>query len=263
VSFKFDFQIDFEGVNGSLTLQNPLAQLWAFPAMVSESAIKAQGLNLVIGPRQAGKTAALYHILGAVQNRKKVIALYSDMEASNLPIEGNVVSQFSSSQLKQNGVQKSADVVMIDSGNLEFCETAVRLAEEGRSVILTLPFWNVGMGLHRMIDLMEGTMDSRVRRMSSTLQMALGLRLVAGIESPLQGAFELLLVDSEIQQALREMDFAQVSELMRSSAERTGMRSLNQTLFQLLMKRKIELKAAFEASPAPEELDSLLKKVGI
>lgn len=263
VSFKFDFQIDFEGVNGSLTLQNPTAQLWNFPAIVSESTVKAQGLNLIVGPRRSGKTAAIHHILSSVQGRKKVIAFYTDVETQGLPAQGNILSQFSASQLKQNGVFKSADVVVIDTTSLDLCEQAVRLAEEGRSVVLTLPFWNVGMGLHRMMDLMEGSLDSRVRRLSSTLQMGLGLRVLPGIETPLQGAFELLLVDPEIQEALREMDFTRISELMGTSAERTGMRSLNQTLFQLLMKRKIELKAAFEASPAPEELDSLLKKVGI
>lgn len=263
VSFKFDFQIDFEGVNGSLTLQNSVAQLWNFPAIVSESVVKAQGLNLVVGPRRSGKTAAIHDILSNVQNRKKVIAVYADSEAQGLPAQGNVLSQFSSSQLKQNGVFKSADVVIIDSAHLDLCEQAVRLAEEGRSVVLTLPFWNISMGLQRMVDLMEGSLDSRVRRLASTLQMGLGVRVLPGIESPLQGAFELLLVDTDTQESLREMDFAKVSEHMRNSAEKTGMRSLNQTLFQLLMKRKIELKAAFEASPSPEELDSLLKKVGI
>ncbi len=263
ISFKFDFQIDFEGVNGALTLQNSEGQNWNFPAIVAESAMKSQGLNLIVGPRRSGKTAALQQILMSAQNRRKVIALYSDLEIPGLASEGNILSQFPTEQLRQNGVLRSADVVLIDSVRLDLCEQALQMAEEGRSVVLTLPFWNVVMGLQRMSDLMEGAMESRLRRLSSTLQMALGLRILPGIETPQQGAFELLLADSEIQAALREMDFAEIAHLMTSTAEKTGMRSLNQTLFQLLMKRKIELKAAFEASPAPEDLDSLLKKVGI
>lgn len=263
ISFKFDFQIDFDGVNGSLTLQNSNTQLWNFPVIVTESSLKAQGLNLIVGPRRSGKTAAIQQILASAKNRKKVIAVYSDGELQNLPEEGNVLSSFSVSHLQQNGVQKSADVVLIDSTNLSVYETALRLSEEGRSVVLTMPFWHIGMGLQRLVDLTEGSLDSRARRISSTLQMALGLRILPGVETPLQGAFELLLGDSEIQAAIREMDFGRVSSLMRTSAEKTGMRSLNQTLFQLLMKRKIELKAAFEASSEPEELDGLLKKVGI
>lgn len=263
VSFQFDFQIDFEGVNGSLTLQNAAQSSWNFSAIVNESPLKPQGLNLVIGPRRSGKTSAVQQIISAAEGRNKVIAAYSDMECPDLVSDGNLVLQFPVAQLKQNGVFKSADLVVIDSASLEFCEQAVRLAEEGRSVLLCLPFWNISMGLQRMVDLMEGTTESRVRRLASTLQMALGLRILPGLETPLQGAMELLLVDSEMQEALSQMDLARIGSLMRTTAERTGMRTLNHSLFQLLMKRKIELKTAFEASPSPEELDSLLKKVGI
>jgi twitching motility protein PilT len=50
---------------------------------------------------------------------------------------------------------------------------------------------------------------------------------------------------------------------MNDKTEKLGMRTMNQSLFQLLMKRKIELKTAFEFSPAPEDLDLILKKVGV
>jgi twitching motility protein PilT len=192
-----------------------------------------------------------------------VIAIYSDEENVNLSSEGNILSQFPIQQLSKNGILKSADIVVIDSSQTRFCEMALQLAEEGRSVLLTLPFWSIQMGLQRLADLCEGSELSRARRLSSTLQMALGLRLMSGIETAFQGAFELLLADTEMQKAMATMNFQEISFLMKSSAERTGMRSLNQSLFQLLMKRKIELKTAFEASPEPEELDSLLKKVGI
>lgn len=263
VSFKFDLQIDFEGVKGSLILQNPSVGLWNFPALAMESVFKSQGLNLVIGGRRSGKTAAIHQILQSGQNRKKVIAVYTDEEVPGLISEGNIVSQFPVQQLSVNGAPKSADLVVIDSSQVKLCEMALRLAEEGRSVLLAMPFWNIQMGLQRLMDLCEGTEQSRARRLSSVLQMALGLRLMPGIDCPFQGAFELLVVESEVQKALLSMNFQEISYLMKSTAERTGMRSLNQSLFQLLMKRKIELKTAFEASSEPEELDSLLKKVGI
>jgi twitching motility protein PilT len=119
------------------------------------------------------------------------------------------------------------------------------------------------MGLERLLDLLPGSDASRLRRLASTLQMILGLKLVPGIESNLQGVFEILFVESEIQAALRRGALERIPEIVKSQGERTGMRNLNHSLFQLLMKRKIELKTAFEASPEPEELDALLKKVGI
>lgn len=263
VSFKFDFQIDFEGVNGSLVLQNDASRAWALPPMALESICRSQGLSLIVGGRRSGKTSVIAHLLNAAQGRKKVIAVYTDDETQSLQSGDNVLFQFPLEQLKHHGVMKSADLVVIDSQQPQFCETALAMAEEGRSVVLTLPFWDLRMGLDRMLDLIAGSEGSRARRLAATLQMALGLKLIPGIESQLQGVFEVLFVESEIQSALRDGQLEQIPVIVKAQAEKTGMRSMNHSLFQLLMKRKIELKTAFEASPDPEELDSLLKKVGI
>jgi len=263
VSFKFDFQIDFEGVIGSLVLQNDASKAWNLPPMAVESICRLQGLNLIVGSRRSGKTSVLAHLLNSAQGRKKVIAVYTDDETQNLKSPDNVLFQFPVEHLKKNGAMKSADVVIIDSQQPNFCETALALAEEGRSVVLTLPFWDLRMGLERLVDLLPGSEVSRLRRLAATLQMVLGLKLVPGIESNLQGVFEILFVESEIQAALRAGNLERIPEIVKSQGERTGMRNLNHSLFQLLMKRKIELKTAFEASPEPEELDALLKKVGI
>ena len=45
--------------------------------------------------------------------------------------------------------------------------------------------------------------------------------------------------------------------------KRFSVENYRDKLYQEVMKRKIEIKTAFDASPAPEELDSMLKKVGI
>lgn len=263
IAFKFDFQIDFDGFNGSLLIQNEERPLWNLPAMVSESILKAQGLNLIVGPRRSGKTTAIRNLLLSSQDRKKVIALFSDEEIGGLSSDGHILSQYPVEHLKSFGAPQSADLVIIDSEKTDYCEIALQLAETGRSVVLSLPFWNIKMALQRLTDLTAGSEASSARRISSTLQMALGLRLLPGIETPLQGAFELLIADPEVQSALQTLNFDELPGQMKTTAEKTGMRSLNQSLFQMLMKRKIEMKAAFEASPEPEELDSMLKKVGI
>jgi twitching motility protein PilT len=253
VAFKFDFQIDFEGVNGSIYLKNSQQANWNFPAIVLESVARNHGLNIITGPRRSGKSTAVANIIQALQGRNKVIASYGDDESAQFPI----------AQLLDKGAPQSADLIVIDSVRLDCYEKALRLAEEGRSVLLTMPFWNYSMALHRLMDLCEGSEVSKARRLSVILQSVLGLRILVGLENPQQGAFELLLADSEVQNSIANQNFSALPELIKASAEKTGMRSMNHTLFQLLMKRKIELKTAFEASPEPEELDLLLKKVGI
>lgn len=263
LSFRFNFQIDFEGVSGSLELQNANNVDWGLPGLVAESWSRGQGLNLVIGPRRSGKTSSIQGMLKAMKGRKKVIAIYSESENVDFSSEGNVVSQFSIEQFEKNGVLRSADVVIIDANESRFCEQALRLAEEGRSVVLTLSYWNLQMGFSRFLDLCEGNERSQARRLATVLQSAVGLRLVPGTDAPLVGAFELMMGTPETQRALLQKDFATVDKLMQTTGEKTGMRTMNQALFQLLMKRKIDMRSAFESSPEPQELDQLLKKVGI
>lgn len=263
LSFRFNFQIDFEGVSGSLELQNSQSADWALPGLVADAWARAQGLNLLVGPRRSGKTTAIQGVLKAMKGKKKVIAIYSESENTEFSSEGNVISQFSIAQLEKNGVLRSADVVVIDSSDTRFCETALRLSEEGRSVVLTLSYWNLQMGLARFLDLCEGNDRTQARRLASVLQTAVGVRLVPGTETPLVGAFELMMGTPETQKALAQKDFMTVDKLMQTTGEKTGMRTMNQALFQLLMKRKIDMRAAFESSPEPQELDQLLKKVGI
>lgn len=266
-SFKFSFQVDFDGIAGSLEIQNPALSLpqspWPFPQLILESLSRPQGLHLVIGPRRSGKSAAIQTMLQSLRGRQKVIAIYSDREGLGSSSDENIVSQFSFEQLKANGVLPSCDLVVIDSNKPAYCEVALRLAEEGRSVLLSLAFWDLQMGIQRFLDLCESPGSSSARRLSMVLQTALGLRLMPGTDAPLVGAYELLTGGPEVQVAISQKDFGSLENMMKTTGEKTGMRGMNQALFHLLIKRKIEMKTAFEYSPEPQELDALLKKVGI
>ncbi|PIS10912.1 MAG: hypothetical protein COT73_06850 [Bdellovibrio sp. CG10_big_fil_rev_8_21_14_0_10_47_8] len=263
ISFQFDLQVDFEGVVGSLRLKNPTWAHWVLPSLFIESTAKPYGLHLVVGPRRSGKTTFVCDLLQGIKARDKVIAVYSDEEGRDFASPGNMVSQFSISQLRQNGVLKSADIVVLDTLSMDLCATALQLAEEGRNVVMTLPYWNVRIGMRRFVDALPGDLQSRLQRIAETVQMSVGCRLLAGIESPTQGAFEMLVVDSDVQKMILAEKFDAFEQTMGDLAEKNGSRSMNQSLFQLLVKRKIEFKTAFENSPSPDQLDSLLKKVGV
>lgn len=268
VNFRFNFQIDFDGISGSLELQKAMtAAVWGFPQVLPEVLTKVEGLHLINGPRRSGKSTAVSEILQSLASqtgrRKKVIAVYTDNEAQNYHCKDNVVSVFPVNQLARYGVLRAADLVILDTDRLDFCEMALRLAESGRSVMMTTSFWHLGMGIERFIDLCDGDRETKLRRFSRVFQSGLGLRLMPGIETVLQGAFEMLLGTQEIKETLRLGQMEALPEKMKENADKTGMRTLNQALFQLLLKRKIELKTAFENSSEPQELDNLLRKVGI
>lgn len=263
IAFKFDFQVDFSGVSGSLRFATDLKKSWTFPQGVAESLMRPQGLHIIAGPRRSGKSTAIADLLAQSKNKNRFIACFVEDENNLLSVQGNNIAQFPIEQLGKNKIPRSADVIVVDASSAEYCEKALSLAEEGYSVLLSLPFWNIEMALERFLDLTEGAFEARARRLASVLQLAIGCQLVPGIETSFCGAFEMLSVDSQAQKILRSQEFSELARAMNGGVDKPGMRSMNQSLFQLLIKRKIELKTAFEFSPNPEELDTILKKVGI
>jgi len=124
-------------------------------------------------------------------------------------------------------------------------------------------FTTTAMDLAAGLDRWRVFHDRSGRRGLDSLQMGIGTRLIPGLESHMVPAVELLLVTQSLRAPLREGRWAVIEEEMKNSGEKTGMRTLNQSLLQLLLRRKIEMRSAFQESQNPDEFDLLLKKVGI
>ena len=76
-------------------------------------------------------------------------------------------------------------------------------------------------------------------------------------------AVEILMLNPSVRNLIRENKLHQVYGMMQVGQNKSGMMTLNQSLLNLILKRKVEVKNAFEESPDVEELDTLLKKAGI
>ena len=108
-----------------------------------------------------------------------------------------------------------------------------------------------------------GTSSWVAKRLSSHLKAIIHQRLVPGkLGQPILIA-EILLPTMQIRKLIQNQDLAPIYDLMRKDQHRTGMITLNQSLMNALIKRKIEIRTAFSISSDPNELDILLKKVGI
>ena len=74
---------------------------------------------------------------------------------------------------------------------------------------------------------------------------------------------EILLMNPSIRNLVRENKLHQIYGMMQVGQDKTGMITLNQSLLQLLLKRKIDVRAAFMCSNDPEELDRMMKQAGV
>ena len=98
---------------------------------------------------------------------------------------------------------------------------------------------------------------------SNSLRFVINQKLIPGVGGRPVLASELLLPTPSIRKAIRAENFDLINESILADGTKAGMVTMNQSLMNLLVKRKIELRNAFESSPDPDELDQMLKKAGI
>lgn len=99
IAFKFDFQVDFSGVSGSLRFATDLKKSWTFPQGVAESLMRPQGLHIIAGPRRSGKSTAIADLLAQSKNKNRFIACFVEDENNLLSVQGNNIAQFPIEQL--------------------------------------------------------------------------------------------------------------------------------------------------------------------
>ena len=154
------------------------------------------------------------------------------------------------------------DFVIVDSLRFQAWRHAVALAEVGVRVLVVLPFPTARAAIDRLSEKLENDSEAGRRRLLECLQMILGVRLIPALEKGMHSAYELIMMTGEIRTALLSGHWNQVEKAMHDAGEKTGMRTLNHCLMNLMLKRKIDLKAGFAESPSPQELDAMLDRLG-
>ena len=213
------------------------------PAVLLETAKRQSGLILVSGTLQSGLTQTLETLLRSIPERQRV--RWQDPEQPLHP---------------------SAEVVSFE-GSLT-AEIFIKLlcaAEEGRLVLLAQRTSTSLATIRRILSLSygEGRRHLMARFVDQLLLVACEMRLPSLIDSQMEEARELILMTPAMKIFLKNEDLQSAEELLNSGEEGSGSVSFNQSLLKLLLRRKIDIKTAFEASPDPAHLDRILKKVGI
>jgi twitching motility protein PilT len=147
--------------------------------------------------------------------------------------------------------------------DIETIEAALTIAETGHLVFGTLHTNSAVATLNRIVNAYPREHQDHIRnQLSFVMQGIISQHLIASGDSR-TAAFEVLLFSPAVRNLVREGKFHQIYSMMQLGQEKSGMRTMNQSLLTLLMRRKIDLPGAFEISPDPEELDELLKKAGL
>lgn len=146
---------------------------------------------------------------------------------------------------------------------IEF-EAALEIAEDGRYVFMHCSCLSISSALHRVFGFYQGTQKKHyLYRFLNEAFLFYSQVEILDESHHSNMAGEIVLLTSELKKTLLEKGIFSFEENLKLLNQEAGVVTLNQSILQLIIRRKISIQKGFEASRDPSELDLLLKKVGI
>ena len=243
------------------------------PPIVHDLIKYTTGLVLVTGPTGSGKTTTIAAMIDKInrEQRGHIITLEDPIEYVH-PHKSCIVNQreigvdsVSYRAALKHVLRQDPDICMMgELRDLETIDSAMTICETGHLVFATLHTNSAISTITRIVNVFPAEQQDRIRtQLSLTMNAAISQRLVPGAAGGMHVAMEILIMNPSIRNLVRENKLHQVYGMMQIGQDKTGMVTMNQSLLQLVMKRKVEVRTAFTYSPDPEELDKMLKTAGV
>ena len=247
-----------------LPFRIPTFEELGLPPIVTEFCNKPKGLLLVTGATGAGKSTTLaamvnylnytkpYHIL-TIEDPIEYVHT-SQKALINQREVGDDTHSFGKA-LKYT-LRQDPDVILVgEMRDLETIEAALTMAETGHLVLATLHTSDAVSTANRIIDAFPSHQQSQVRvQLSMELLGVLSQQLVPRASG--RGrvlALEVLTTNHAVRSLIREQKLHQLYSVIQTG-QKEGMRTMNQSLYELYTKRVITLEAAVAKSVDPDEL---------
>lgn len=270
---KIDFSYEFEDVRfrGNISSSNdvPVATLriikkelprfedLGIPDVVRRMVYQPQGLILVTGKTNSGKTTTLNALINEVNQceNKKILSLERPIEYKHTSNKSLVVQKevgtgkdvLNYRDGVKNALREDCDILIIgEIRDKETMEAAIDMAESGHLVLGTLHTKSCAETIDRIINFYEIRDQASVKYLlSSLLKLIVSQRLLTGTDKKLVLLPEVMVVDNIVAGCIRKDKFS-VSELEDAIQTNLGKGnvSLINSLAELYIKNKITLEQA-------------------
>ncbi len=243
------------------------------PDVVEELIKKPHGLILVTGPTGSGKSTTLATMIDRINSEREshIVTVEDPIEFLHnhkkcLINQREVNSDtFSFSNALKYILRQDPDVVLIgEMRDLETIEAAIRISETGHLTFATLHTNSAVQTINRIIDVFPPHQQEQIRvQLSFVLEGIISQRLMTRQDG--QGrvlALEILVPTPAIRNLIREDKLHQIYSMMQTGQTRSGMQTMNQSLYELYTKGLISQEDAINYSPVPEEMNQMLNRGG-
>ncbi len=230
------------------------------------------GLVLVAGPTGCGKTTSMASMAHYINMRRSghIISIEDPIEYIHSNTEGKgIVHQIeihtdslSFADALKYGLREDPDVMLIgEMRDLETIASAVTIAETGHLVLATLHTSTAGESISRIVDVFPAQKQAQVRvQLSFSLVGVIHQQLLPTVENKNRVlATEIMISTPAISSLIRENKLEGIYSHMQIGAK-FGMKTMNQSLYELVKRNAIDKRVAMGSSPRPKELDNMLKE---
>ena len=227
------------------------------PDIVKRMMYQPQGLILVTGKTNSGKTTTLNALIDEVNENvnKKILSLERPVEFKHKSKKSLIVQKevgpakdvLTYRDGVKNALREDCDILIIgEIRDKETMEAAIDMAESGHLVLGTLHTKSCAETIDRIINFYEIRDQASVKYLiSALLKLIVSQRLIKGTDDKLVLLPEVMVVDNVIAGCIRKEKFS-VSELEDAIQSNPGKGnvSLINSLAELYVKNKITLEQA-------------------
>ena len=223
---------------------------------------KSNGLTVFIGVKDAKLNLLIDHSLKMmgqdlimntlVLNPEGVAGIYGSSE------NYTIMNYIDIDILKCDKLYHGFDCVVFIEPVAGLIQIILHLLDKGIKVIISVNARNILNAIQKILSFMTNDRNSQLRLFAQT--DALFYQMKSGQDCYVH---ELVFLNDQIRQLIHEQRWNEFEQFLSQSNDHPNLISMNQSLIQQILKRKIDLRKAFELTRYPNQLDMMLKKVGI
>lgn len=239
----------------------PDPEALGIPREVVELTSRKRGLILVTGPTGSGKSTTLASLINVINQSypEHIITMEDPIEYLHRHAK-SVVNQREIGSDSQNyanalraALRQDPDVLLVgEMRDLETISTAITAAETGHLVFSTLHTIGADKTIDRIIDVFPPNQQQQIRiQLAAVLECVISQQLLpmAGGKGRI-AALEVLFANAAVRNLIREGKTFQIPSIMQTN-KRMGMQTMDDTLYDLLMRNKITAEDALTYAQDP------------
>jgi twitching motility protein PilT len=251
----------------ALPLKIPSLSSLGLPPVVADFALAARGLVIVTGATGSGKSTTLAAMIDLINQTaaRHVVTIEDPIEFVHdnhrCLVEQREIGRDTPGFARAlRGIfRQNPDVILVgEMRDLETVQTVLTIAETGHLTFATLHTNSCASTVHRIIDAFPVSQQPQIKaQLGLTLVGVVTQALLPRSGGGLALATEVMVGTPAIKNLVREGKAHQIGAAIESG-QQFGMRTLNQSLAELLRKGLVTEREAFARTPDSKDLRQLL-----